>query len=47
MVLIVLYEKPKLLLNGFKYCNDYNKKPLNHFAVRMISDGCNKKPLGA
>jgi hypothetical protein len=27
--------------------NDYNKKLLNHFAVGMISDGCNKKPLGA
>jgi hypothetical protein len=27
--------------------NDYNKKPLNHFAVGMVSDGCNKKPLGA
>ena len=38
MIIIV----PKKLKN-----NDYNKKPLNHFAVRMVSDGCNKKPIGA
>jgi hypothetical protein len=38
MIIIV----PKKLKN-----DDYNKKSLKHFAVGMISDDCNKKPLVA